>query len=73
MSWFRVASGPIDPEVLVVPPDEGSWSLSSTSRSTRLQVMLSVLEAFNIVMSNLVKRFFLAAYGEARMLTERFL
>jgi hypothetical protein len=35
--------------------------------------MLSVLEAFNIVMSNLVKRFFLAAYGEARMLTERFL
>ncbi len=53
--------------------DKSFWSLSFTSHSTRVGVVLSIRVGINVVMSSLVNHFFLATYGEAWMLAERYL
>ncbi|CAK9214018.1 unnamed protein product [Sphagnum troendelagicum] len=70
---FRAALGPIDPGSLMSPLAGHSWRSSSFSRSGLMGALLFAYGEANNVKSNLVKRFFLAAWGEACMLAEWFL
>ncbi len=71
--WFRAALGPNDPGSLMSPLAGHSWESSSFTWSGLMGASLLARGEVSNVKFILVKRFFLAAWGEACMLAEWFL